>query len=459
MFAIVDVETTGLSLDVDRVLEVAIIVYDGDRIETEFSSLVYPEQKIASNVTQLTGIRNEDIQDAPKFYEVAKQIVELTEHMILVGHNVRFDYSFLRKEFRRIGYDFRRKQICTLRLSRALIPDLGAYNLNYLRRHLGIDKGSAHRAKEDAQATLKLFQSFQSQHNIYGNLLKEKLRDNILPPAISRAQADRLPEATGIYLFYDDTDQLIYIGKSVNIRQRVLSHFSNDLQSSRSRELKQRIARISFEVTGSELLALLEESHLIKTHQPLFNRAQKRERSQFGLYEWTNDKGYLCLTIAPLDENADGQDPLMTFSGRERGNNYLIKMAKRYGLCYRYCGLESGAGACFQYHLKYCKGACIEEESVQEYNRRVEMSLKQHQYRYPTYLIISEGRVIGEKSGVLIENGQYKGYTYFDESDEEISLEMIRENLEPRLENSDVRRIINAYQKKRGTAQILKFGQ
>ena len=459
MFAIVDVETTGLSLDIDRVLEVAIIVYDGDTVAREYSSLIYPEQRIASNVTRLTGISNDDVQNAPKFYEVAKRIVELTDQMILVGHNVRFDYSFLRKEFRRIGYDFRRKQICTLRLSRALIPDLGAYNLSYLRKHLGLNGQGAHRARADANTTLKLFQAFQSQHNIYGNLLQEKLRDNIMPPGITRRQADSLPEATGIYRFYDSEERLIYVGKSVNIRQRVLSHFSNDLQSSRSRDLKQRISRISFEVTGSELLALLEESHLIKLHQPVFNRAQKRERSQYGLYEWTNDKGYHCLTIAPINSETGQQDALMTFSGRERGNNYLIKLAKRYGLCYRHCGLESGQGACFQYHLKYCQGACIDEETPQSYNQRVQQCLKQHQYRYPTYLIISEGRVIGEKSGVLIENGQYRGYAYFDESDDEISLEMIRENLEPRSENSDVRRIINAYQKKRGTAQMIKFKQ
>ena len=454
MFAIVDVETTGLSLDSDRVLEVAIILYDGDRIADQYSSLIYPELRIGSNVSRLTGIRNEDLQSAPKFYEVAKKIVELTDKMILVGHNVRFDYSFLRKEFRRIGYDYRRKQICTLRLSRALIPDLGAYNLNYLRQHLGITTNGAHRAEADAKATLKLFQSFQEQHNLYGNVLQEKLRDNILPAAISRTQADKLPEATGVYLFYDLQGNLIYVGKSVNIRQRVLSHFSNDLQSSRSRALKESIARISFEVTGSELLALLEESHLIKTQQPLFNRAQKREREQYGLYQWTNDRQYQCLTVAPL---SDGQDPLMTFSGRERGNNYLIKLAKRHGLCYRFCGLDNSKGACFQYHLKFCKGACIDEEPSTEYNKRVAAALRQHQYRHPTYLLISEGRVIGEKSGVLIENGEYKGYAYFDETDEEISIEMIRENLEPRNENADIRRIINAYQKKRGTAQILKL--
>jgi len=258
MYAIVDIETTGLSPSNEKITEIAIIIHDGKKIIEEFSTLINPEKKIPYRIINLTGINNQMVEDAPKFYEVAKQIVEITDDMIVVGHNVRFDYSFIRNEFKSLGYIYERRTLDTVKLSRKLIPGRKSYGLGRLCKDLEIVNHARHRASGDAMATTKLFESLLS---IDSN--PESINLNGVQTDVNRSLVKDLPSETGVYYFYDRSKELIYVGKSINIHDRILSHINNNLNS-KAIEMKNLLADVSFNITGSELIALLLESHEIK---------------------------------------------------------------------------------------------------------------------------------------------------------------------------------------------------
>jgi len=293
-YAILDIETTGLSPSAEKITEIAIFIHDGEQIIDEFSSLVNPEKKIPYRIIQMTGINNQMVENAPKFYEIAKKIVELTENKIVVGHNVRFDYGFIRNEFRSLGFDFQRKTMDTVKLSRKLIPGRPSYSLGKLCKSLGIENHSRHRAEGDALATVRLFEMLL---NIDSQL--EVIDQKGVASSYNKSLVADLPQSAGVYYFHNKAGDLIYVGKSINIHDRVLSHLNNNLHKKAVR-MKNEIASVSFEVTGNELVALLLESAEIKKHQPIYNSAQRRTYFNYGLYSFTDDKGYLQLKVTRL---------------------------------------------------------------------------------------------------------------------------------------------------------------
>jgi DNA polymerase-3 subunit epsilon len=277
MFAIVDIETTGGSPVTDKITEIAIIMHDGRKITDEFVTLINPERNIPYHITSLTGITNEMVADAPRFYEVARRIVELTENKTFVAHNSGFDYSFIRSEFRSLGYKYQREQLCTVKLSRKLIPGLRSYSLGTLCSELGIEIIGRHRAAGDAMATARLFDILMDLNNTNGldlfnirKILKYDLHPDMNPDLILN-----LPEEAGLYYFYNDHQELIYIGKSRNIKSRVIAHINNN-SSKKAIQMRHEIADISYELTGSELIALLKESEEIKIKKPHYNRNKRR---------------------------------------------------------------------------------------------------------------------------------------------------------------------------------------
>jgi len=276
MYAVIDIETTGGFMAGNRIIEVAIFIFDGETIIDQFHSLINPESYIPDNIFRLTGISNEMVEDAPKFYEVAKQIVEITEDMIFVAHNVGFDYGFFKSEFKGLGYTFRRKKLCTVRLSRKVFPGLRSYSLGNICNYLGIQINDRHRAHGDAAATVELLKLIIN--NDSGNILEDTLKNNssesTLPPNLPKERYDEVPEETGVYYFHDQAGHVIYVGKAKNIRKRMQSHFSQT--SSKSLKMKENLYDITWELTGNELVALLLESHEIKHRYPYYNRSQKR---------------------------------------------------------------------------------------------------------------------------------------------------------------------------------------
>lgn len=436
MYAIVDVETTGLSPKTNRITEIAIYLHDGQKITDEFCSLINPECKIPYRITQLTGITDKMAEEAPRFCEVAKEIVELTQDCILVGHNVAFDYNFIKAEFERLFYEFKREKLCTVKLSRKLIPGQPSYSLGKLCDRLGLEHNSRHRASGDALATTLLL-----EHLLAYNSQPETLPLKGLQSKIAAEKIRAIPELTGVYYFYDDKGEIIYIGKSKNIHDRFLSHLNNN-STKKAIEMRDRIADISYELTGSELIALLLESHEIKAHMPVFNRAQRRTSFLWGLYLETNNQGYLCLSI---QRNTGNKLPITSFTSQQTARERLFQLVEENRLCQKLCGLYKSDGACFQYGIHECNGACIGIEPPQDYNQRVAKVLEAHAYQHPSFLLIAQGRNLEEKSAVLVENGEYKGFGYFSPELIHDHIEYIKDCIKYYPDNRDTQTIIKSY--------------
>lgn len=404
-YAIVDIETTGSSYKTGRITEVAILVHDGRQIVDEFSSLINPEQKIPYRITQLTGISNRMVEEAPKFYEVAAKIVELTDDCVFVAHNVNFDYNFIRQEFKSLGYDYQREKLCTVRLSRKLIPYKKSYSLSNLCRELSIANLHPHRALGDARATAVLFELLLSIDPNPTELPLKGLNSSLKPEYIKA-----LPEAPGVYYFLDDDHNIIYIGKSKNIRSRVIAHLTN-CTTNRALEMKNKLATVDVELTGNELIALLLESHEIQKHKPLYNRAQRRALYNYGLFHEPGEGGYLHLNLQKIDDSRP-ETPITTFDSFTSGKNFLFNLCDEYNLCQKLCGLYETKSSCFQYKLHECKGACMGEEPPDEYNRRVQQVLDRYAYNNPDFLIITDGRHDDECAVVHVENNRYLGFGF-----------------------------------------------
>lgn len=456
MFAIVDVETTGLRPRRDRIIEVAVLISDGESVVDSFSTLVNPQRALPADIAAMTGIRANALEGAPAFYEIARRIVEMTENCILVAHNARFDYSFLKYEFKRLGYHFQRKQICTMRLSRKMVSGLTNYRLKHICKTLNIDLIEAHRAERDARATFELFKQLNAIREDEGTPELSDWKETRLPPGINREEIESLPDETGVYFFYEG-DALLYVGKSVSIRKRVMSHFSNDLKSSRALEMKNRIRDIRWELTGSDIVALLLESDLIKQLRPRYNRSQRRTKYRYGLYHSIDENGYRVFTIEMLSRNQSL--PLVSFTSKPQGEAFVARMVERFELCQKLCSLQKTSGACFNYHLKTCKGACVNKESPEVYNERFLQAYSRLDYPLSTFFVVEPGRKKDERSLILVENGSYRGLGFCPKRALKRPPERLKRYIEIREDNQDVRRLLLRYLRKSKRVEVLPFGQ
>lgn len=375
----------------------------------EFSTLINPECNIPYFITGLTGITNEMVADAPKFFEVARKIVEFTEGKIFVGHNVNFDYSFVRQEFKKLGFEYNRKTLDTVKLARQVMPGLRSYSLGRLCKHLGIEITDRHRAGGDALATVRVLEIMLARDD-------KKIASRILKPGVpqglneylDKKLLNRLPEEAGVYYFWDEKGELIYIGKSINIRSRVHQHLYNNT-SQRAMDMKDRLADITWELTGNELVALLLESAEIKKKKPHYNRKLKRTMFSVGLFAEEDKKGYIRLKIGSY---SDDEYPITTFSTKKEAKEILYKWVEEFQLCQKLCGLYESSGACFHYGIGECLGACNGAEAPESYNNRVKKLLDKFEYDHQNFLIILPGRIKDEISVVGIEAGKFLGFGY-----------------------------------------------
>jgi len=438
MFAIIDVETTGLNPAGEKITEIAVYLHDGNKIPDEYQTLLNPETRIPHQITGLTGISNRMVADKPRFCDIAKDIVEMTEGRIIVGHNVSFDYRFLRAEYKRLFYDFKRKTLCTKQLSRKLISGRTSYGLGNLSRDLDIVNESRHRAGGDALATVKLFEHLRS---IEDDLLKLSLKG--LNSNLSKKIIDHLPEETGVYYFIDGEGDIIYIGKSLNIRDRILSHLSNN-NTKRAMEMRDRVVDIRWELTGSELIALLLESDEIKRRKPVFNRSQRRTTFQYGLFVITDVNGYKWLQTKRINGT---EAPLTSYTTQKEARAHLQYLVDEYHLCQKLCGLYPANGACFYHQINRCHGACLGKEPSEEYNLRVDTAIEKYIYRENNFFVIDKGRNDNEYSVVKVSNGTYQGFGYIDMKD--VDNEVLRNgSIKPYADNKDIQVIIKGYLRK-----------
>ncbi|NNE03155.1 MAG: GIY-YIG nuclease family protein [Eudoraea sp.] len=271
MYTILDIETTGGKYNEEGITEIAIHKFDGLKVVDTFISLVNPEKDIQPFVVNLTGINNKMLRTAPKFYEVAKRIVEITEDTIVVAHNAQFDYRILRTEFRRLGFNFERKTLCTVDLSKKLIPEAESHSLGKLVRSLGIPVSDRHRANGDALATLKLFKILLSKDvdkSIITHVTRSETHGELTHRQLD--MVDGIPSETGVYYMHNKDGVIIYIGKSKNMKKSVNQHFTSNRKQARS--LQKETKKVTFELTGSELVAILKASEELDRTNPRYNK-------------------------------------------------------------------------------------------------------------------------------------------------------------------------------------------
>ena len=453
LYAIIDIETTGGQFNEEGITEIAIYKFDGSEVVDQFISLVNPEKPIQPFVVKLTGINNAMLRSAPKFFEVAKRIIEITEGCILVAHNTSFDYRILRCEFNRLGYDFVKPTLCTVELSKKLIPEQPSYSLGKLVRALGIPMSDRHRASGDALATVKLFQMLlakDTEKEILIGLIKAEIKSGLSPKLLDIVES--LPSKTGIYYIHNENGDLIYIGKSKNIKKRVNQHFTG--KNSKSKKLQLQVFTVTYEETGSELVALLKESEEIKINKPIHNRAQRKSIFQWALYEVLDDNGYLNLKLL----KADGRKKEITsYTTVQEGKNALFRITEKYNLCQKLNGLYETQNGCFQHKINECNGACLGKETPEEYNQRVEEFLTEMAFENNNMIIVDRGRKVSERSAILIENGIYKGYCFYDLNYQITNVEVLKNILIPMQNNRDTRTIIQSYLRKNKVLKIIKF--
>jgi DNA polymerase-3 subunit epsilon len=456
MYAIIDIETTGGSARFEKITEIAVYLHDGEKITGEFVSLVNPERNIPYFITNLTGITNEMVENAPCFYEIARTIVELTEGCTFVAHNARFDYSFIRQEFKSLGFNFRRNILDTVSLSRKLLPGHRSYSLGNLCRDLKIEISGRHRAAGDALATVRLFELLLSKDmeiNGKRSILIRNTRISKLNPKLDVAKIENIPEKPGIYYFYNEESDLIYIGKSSNLQHRISTHLSNN-STNRAMEMRDMIADIEWETTGSELIALLRESFEIKDNKPYFNRAQRRSGFQWGIFNFFDDRGYLNFRYGLTDQD---ENPLSVFTSKEKAKSKLASIVETYELCQKLCGLYETSGPCFQYHIGICKGACCDKEEFDSYNERAQKAAEEFIFTRRNFFIIDKGRNDDERSVVKIVNGKYTGYGYFSIDDMGFGLSALHDCVRTSPDNRDIQVILKQYLKRNRVERIIDF--
>lgn len=413
-YAIIDVETTGLAGSNNKVTEIAVAIHDGAKVIDEFYTLVNPQIPIAPYVIGLTGIDDSMVQDAPVFDEISDQLLQLTEDCVFVAHNVSFDYSVIQKEFKAIGVNYQRKKLCTVRLSRKIFPGLKSYSLGKLCSYLDIKLNNRHRAKGDTDATVILFEKLlqNDSQNLIDAQLNVRSGETSLPSLLSRETVDKLPSKPGVYYFKDSNGVVIYVGKAIQIKKRVLSHFYDKKESEMA--LCRETATIDFEESGSELLALLMESVAIKKFFPKFNRAQKLSNRGYAILSYTNRLGIIQLGY---NKAKLVPKPLAIFYKVSDCISFLENLCERFDLCPKYTQLlpsASPGSGCDHFKLLNCRGICKGEEPVEEYNQRVREALETSRILADNFVLVGPGRRSEEKGIVWVENGIYRGYGFVE---------------------------------------------
>jgi DNA polymerase III subunit epsilon len=456
MYAIVDIETTGGSSRIEKITEIAIFQHDGEKITGEFVTLVNPERNIPYFITNLTGITNEMVEDAPRFFEVAKAIIELTQGRTLVAHNAKFDYSFIRQEFKSLGYNYRRSLLDTVTLGRKLIPGHRSYSLGNICKDLGIMINGRHRAAGDALATVRLFELLLKKDKEitgrYSGLMKNT-RLSKLNPNLDVEKVESIPEEPGVYYFYNEKGDLIYIGKSRNLQQRIRTHLSNNT-TNRAMEMRDFIADIDWEVTGSELIALLMESSEIKKNKPVYNRAQRHTGFQWGIFSFTDLSGYINFNYGKLDCD---DNPVSVFTGKERAKSMLMSLVEKYELCQKLTGLYETNGPCFHYHVGVCRGACCGKESSDSYNERARKAAEEFVFSRRNFFIIDKGRDEEERSAIKVVNGKFSGFGYFNINEMGFGLTAVHDCIKSSGDNRDIQVILKQYLKGYKIEKIIEF--
>ena len=380
-----DVETTGGSAKWHRVTEIACIKYQ-DGIEVDrFSTLINPETSIPFNIQMITGIDNTMVAEAPHFSEIAQRVVDLFEDAIFCAHNVRFDYNFIGAELARAGYQLTAPKLCTVQLSRKLFPEERGHSLSKIIDRYNFTCDARHRALGDTEVLVQFAKYIEAacDAQTITQALAATSTSVTLPPNAKSDLLETVPHTSGVYLLYGKDDELLYVGKSVNIYKRLLSHFSNANHNTREHEIWNNTYYVETQITASEMGALLLELHLIKTKQPHYNRRSRKTKRLWRLEKRITDAGYIAFTVRPFEILAadDFSSTFGIFKTKKQIKETLGALVHGVGLCPKLLGIETGKGACFSYQLGICNGACVHKVDPIIYNIKVEQQFAKRRMR------------------------------------------------------------------------------
>lgn len=447
MYAIVDIETTGGHASANGITEVAIFVYNGSEVTQQYHTLVNPRVPIPTYIQALTGITDDMVATAPPFEEVAEAVYNLLSDNIFVAHNVNFDYSFLQHHLQASGYELKCRKLCTVRLGRKIIPGLPSYSLGNLCRSLKIPVRHRHRAAGDAEATVQLFALLlqQDTQQAIATALKVGSKEQFLPPNLPPEQVKQLPGSPGVYYFHDQKGKVVYVGKARNLRKRVNSHFTGNNPGRQRQEFLRNIYSISYEVTGTELMACILESVEIKRLWPVYNYSQKHIELRYGFYCFEDQQGYLRLLI---EKKRKHTTPLYTFNLIVEGHQLMRSLIRQFDLCPRLCFLQKGEGRCIPLQEHTCHGACEKTEPPAAYNQRILEAIAFLQQQQPSFVIVGNGREAGEQSCILMEKGRFYGMGYVPHDIAVTDSDMLKDWLTPYPENEYILNLIRQHGQK-----------
>lgn len=457
---IVDIETTGGNVTYDRITEIGIVEVTEDGVK-EWSTLVNPRTYIPEGIQRLTGITNDMVSSAPYFEQVAKEILLRLQGKLFIAHNVRFDYGFIRNEFARLAYSFKAKLMCTVKLSRFLYADRDGHSLEKIIARHQIFVTHRHRALDDARATFKFMQIAEEEKGEaqVRAALQHQYRKESMPAGFDPRLIDDLPGAPGVYYFWGDNKELLYVGKSINIRKRVLSHFTADHKSSREMKICQQTRNITFDQTAGELSALILESRKVKELRPIFNRKLRRVSTFYSIHLAEGDGGILMPKIISVAEMPRSRNKLYgLFASNKKAKEAIQSLSDEHGLCYRVTGLENpGNRACSSHQLKKCTGYCIGKQHPLQHNVKMlealaKLALKTWPYPGPVALIENSHR--GNKEAqLIIDNWCILGIANSTEE----HIEILNNHAAPQIDRDIYRYLVSAIFGRESTIKVVQI--
>lgn len=430
MYAVLDIETTGGQYNQEGITEIAIYKFDGTEVVDQFVSLVNPEKPIQPFVVKLTGINEAMLRLAPKFYEVAKRIIEITDGCVIVAHNASFDYRILRTEFRRLGYEYNRQTLCTVELSKKLLPEAQSYSLGKLVRSLGIPIADRHRASGDAVATLKLFKLLLTKDHektIVKEHIKSGATDGVSPKLYDIIENQ--PTTMGIFYVHNEKGEIIYIGKSSNIRKKVGQLFTGS--SKICKRIQNEVFTVTYEETGNELIAQLKEREELLVNKPVLNVVQRKPIFTWGVY---------------LEE----QNETFTLKvGKVTGKRVAISCFKNQKSALDFVNYIE------RLHLEETFVPIEQQQDIS--SEQLLNNIQQYQEDFNNLIIVLKGRKVDEKSAVVIQNGQFKGYCFYDLNYQILNQNVLDNVLTSLTHVKDSMSIIKHYLYQKNDYRVIRF--
>ncbi len=424
LYAIVDIETTGTFSDRGGITEIAIVITNGVEVIETYETLVNPKARIPYFIENLTGISNQMVANAPEFKEVAEKVAKILEGKIFVAHNVNFDYKYVKFELELAGFDIGQARLCTVRLSRQIMPGLASYSLGKLTKSLGISHTSKHRAMSDTMATTDLFHLLveKGEDDILNTLKKVSKLPN-LPANLPERVYNKLPNETGVYYFYNDKREIIYVGKAKDLKKRVTTHFTGKATDQKLAFYRE-VQHVHVRLTGTEIIASLLEDAEIKHHWPIYNRSQKSKINKFGVFKYENQKDVVMLGITKIGNQVK---PLKTFPSLSITKKWLLSKIDEFGLKASLCGMPEFDSL---------------TTTTEDHQEKIQGFLNEYDDSSETYVLSGKGRKVGEKSFVFVENGTYKGFGFVNQKFKYTSVKKLYSKLKLKDETITSRTII-----------------